>query len=66
MDMITIPLGSTRVGDSNHDGFVNVTDLLAVIGAWGSCPPPNLCPGDLTGDNVVNVTDLLLVIGNWG
>ncbi len=24
--------------DTNGDGQVNVTDLLAVIGAWGSCP----------------------------
>ncbi len=49
--------------DINGDGNVNVTDLLAVIGAWGACPG---CPADINGDDVVNVTDLLAVIGAWG
>ncbi len=57
-----------RPGDVNDDGVVNVTDLLAVIGAWGNCPHP--CPADVApfpnGDGMVNVTDLLLVISNWG
>ncbi len=50
--------------DINGDGVVNVTDLLAVIGAWGACPPP--CPPDVNNDGNVNVTDLLAVIGAWG
>ena len=33
LDRAAIPLG-----DINRDGVVNVTDLLAVIGAWGACP----------------------------
>ncbi len=67
MDLHSINLGSTRTGDLNFDGVVNVTDLLLVIGNWGSCLAPNLCAGgDANGDNVVNVTDLLLVIFNWG
>ncbi len=63
---------STCVADINQDGSVNVTDLLAVIGAWGPCANPNNCPEDIappgppTGDDVVDVSDLLLVIGNWG
>ena len=24
--------------DINHDGMTDVTDMLAIIGAWGSCP----------------------------
>jgi hypothetical protein len=61
-----------RQGDVNFDGIVNVTDLLAVIGAWGACPAPcpPRCPADVApaaaGDCTVNVTDLLMVIGNWG
>jgi hypothetical protein len=50
-------------GDIDGDGSVDVDDLLAVIGAWGSCPPP--CPADVNDDGTVDVDDLLLVIGNW-
>jgi len=49
-------------GDVNGDGMVNVTDLLAIMDAWGSCDG---CPADLNDDGLVNVTDLLIVIGNW-
>jgi hypothetical protein len=53
--------------DINNDAIVNVTDLLAVIGAWGACPPqPTICPADVNDDGLVNVTDLLAVIGSWG
>jgi alpha-tubulin suppressor-like RCC1 family protein len=56
--------------DINCDGLVNVNDLLAVINAWGNCPPPPAsCPADIAppgGDGVVNVNDLLMVINNWG
>lgn len=51
-------------GDVVPDGTVNVSDLLAVIGAWGPCPPP--CPADIDGSGTVNVSDLLAVIGAWG
>jgi hypothetical protein len=56
-------------GNTNGDNSVNVTDLLAVIGAWGACVDPNNCPADVApagGDDQVNVTDLLAVIGAWG
>lgn len=52
-------------GDVNGDGSVNVDDLLAVIAAWGNCPPTPPCPGDADGDGDVDVDDLLLVINNW-
>lgn len=66
MDVLQIALAAPRTGDITHDGVVNVSDLLAVISAWGPCPPPNLCAADLNGDGAVNVSDLLLVISNWG
>lgn len=58
-------------GDATGDGVVNVEDLLAVIGAWGSCPaPPADCDADVApypdGDGIVNIDDLLAVISNWG
>ncbi len=49
--------------DTNHDGQTNVTDLLAVINAWGPCAG---CPADINHDNQVNVSDLLAVINGWG
>jgi len=51
------------------NAIVNVEDLLAIIGAWGSCANPNDCPADIApigGDDMVNVEDLLAVIGAWG
>jgi hypothetical protein len=48
--------------DVTGDSLVNVNDLLAVIGAWGSAGGP----ADINGDNLVDVDDLLAVIGAWG
>ncbi|MCI0677097.1 MAG: hypothetical protein L0Y42_15150 [Phycisphaerales bacterium] len=48
-------------------GFVDVSDLLAVLFAWGRCAgcPPDQCASDLNGDCTVNVADLLTLIANW-
>ena len=48
--------------DIDGDGYVNVSDLLAVIDQWGSTDSP----ADISGDGIVDVTDLLEVVGNWG
>jgi hypothetical protein len=60
-------------GDVNGDAVVNVSDLLAVVSAWGACPAPplvppvpNRCLTDFNADGQVDVTDLLTVIANWG
>lgn len=50
------------------NGVVNVSDLLAVINAWGPCPqpcPPG-CAADIVQNCAVNVSDLLAVINAWG
>ena len=49
--------------DINGDGVVNITDLLALLSAWGSCAG---CPEDINGDGVVNITDLLALLSAWG
>ena len=46
-----------------QDGQVNVTDLLTLLGAWGSQPPQ---PADFSRDGTVNVTDLLALLAAWG
>jgi len=48
--------------DVTGDSIVNVDDLLAVVGYWGSSLPG----GDANDDGIVDITDLLAVIGNWG
>ena len=50
------------VGDINDDGDVGVTDLLAVIDAWGQ----QKSDADVNGDGIVNVSDVLAIVGNWG
>ncbi len=52
-------------GDVNHDGLVDVDDLIAVILSWGACANCGECPPDVNGTCVVDVDDLILVILNW-
>ena len=57
--------------DDVPDGYVNVSDLLAVIGNWGAMGdgtyrPVGDCAPMPNGDCTVNVSDLLAVIGDWG
>ena len=51
------------LADTNCSGSVNVTDLLALLAAWGSNPGH---PADINDDGAVNVTDLLTLLGAWG
>ena len=54
-------------GDVDCDGIVGITDFLAVLGAWGRCPPdPEPCPADIDGDGEVGIQDFLIVLGVWG
>ena len=51
------------IGDLNEDGLVNVTDLLMLLGAWGTDGPG----ADLAESfDIVNVSDLLVLLGAWG
>jgi len=52
--------------DRDGNGVVDFQDLLAVLSAWGQCPPPDLCPEDADGDGIIGFLDLLLVLSNWG
>ena len=51
--------------DFNADGRVDIDDLLAILGDWGSCPK-EACPCDLNRDETVDVNDLLRVVSAWG
>ncbi len=48
--------------DFDSSGDVGVTDLLSMLGRWGSCT----CPQDLNRDGVVGIVDLLDLLASWG
>ena len=57
--------------DVDMDGSVAVSDVLAIIGAWGDCGDGTYRPtGDIApmpnGDCCVTVADVLAVVGSWG
>ena len=49
--------------DFTGDGFVNVPDLIFLLGEWGDNPDS---PADFNGDGLVRVPDLLILLGAWG
>lgn len=49
-------------GDLDEDGTVGISDLLALLSAWGAA----CVPADLDRDGTVDIFDLLTLIANWG
>jgi hypothetical protein len=58
---ITPQLGDCTWADLNDDGRINVTDLLAVLAAWGTDAPL----ADFNLDGEVDVNDLLFLLSVW-
>ena len=54
------------VADLDGNGAVNTSDLLALLGAWGPCPPDEFCHADFDYNSEVNTSDLLTLLGAWG
>jgi hypothetical protein len=56
-----------RTGDVNDDNAVDITDLLALIGAYNQVSPAAgyLPVADFNGDNTNDITDLLSLIANY-
>ncbi len=52
-------------GDLDGDGFVGITDLNIVLGAWNQNVPPGDPLADPSGDGFVGLEDLNEVLGNW-
>lgn len=48
--------------DVDGDGSVGVTDILAIIAAWGSDDEA----ADVNDDGIVDVADILAIVGDWG
>ncbi|MHC4416671.1 MAG: hypothetical protein ACYS0G_15475 [Planctomycetota bacterium] len=49
--------------DLDGNGSVGITDLLALLAAWGTDPGG---PPDFDGDGFVGISDLLMLLANWG
>jgi hypothetical protein len=57
---------NTIQGDLDGDGFVGITDLNIVLGAWNqTVTSGDLLSGDPSGDGFVGIEDLNAVLGNW-
>ena len=59
--ILLTPIGSAP-GDIDNNCFVNVNDLLLLIGEWGQTGSV----ADINLDGNVNVTDLLALLASWG
>lgn len=59
--MFTIE-SDAMAGDANGDGFVDVNDLLLVVGQFGCASG---CSADVDGDGAVTAADILVVLANW-
>ena len=58
-----VPDNCECMGDVDHNGAVNVDDLLEILIAWGDPTPGD---ADLTGDGIVDSQDLVMVLQGWG
>jgi Spherulation-specific family 4/PEP-CTERM motif len=53
-------------GDLDGDGFVGITDLNLILGAWNqTVTAGDTLAGDPSGDGFVGIEDLNVVLGNW-
>jgi hypothetical protein len=51
-------------GDFDSNNTVSGSDLGALLGSWGPCPPGAV--GDMDSNGVVNGADLGALLGAWG
>ncbi len=63
---LTARLSGAVFGDLDGDGAVGFGDLLALVSAWGPCPPPPVdCPADFDQSGEVGFSDLLTMLASW-
>ncbi len=64
----SVPAATIYPGDIDHDGNVDVVDLLTLADSWGKVrgQPGYDLTCDLDADGSVDVVDLLMLAENWG
>jgi|GEM_PF-2723061 choice-of-anchor B domain-containing protein len=66
LDPCSLPVASCST-DVDGNGYVGVSDILAVIDNWGVCGDGTFRPdGDVDGSCCVDVSDLLSIVAVWG
>ncbi len=61
---VTVGGGATAcVGDLDGSGSIDIVDMLALLGLWGTDPNG---PPDFNGDGDVGIDDFLMLLGAWG
>ena len=59
---VTVDMGAYEFQGTSCD----LSNIPALLAAWGSCPDCGTCPADFDGDCSVGILDLLILLGNWG
>jgi len=62
---LLVPIGACPA-DIDGSGEVDFDDLLAVSGAYGTCPVGQICFADVDADCDVDFNDTLQVLTEWG
>ena len=57
-----LPCAVPCPADADASGVVDVSDILYIVGAWGSSDES----ADVNGDGIVSVSDILEVVSSWG
>jgi mannan endo-1,4-beta-mannosidase len=64
-ELAVTPWRNTMPGDLDGDGFVGISDLNIVLGAWNETVNADNLFADPSGDGYIGIEDLNLVLGNW-
>jgi hypothetical protein len=54
--------GTTKPGDLNSDGSVNISDLSILLSNWNTAS----ATADINQDGTVNILDLSILLSNYG
>jgi hypothetical protein len=60
--VFTVTAPTTKVGDLNSDGVVNITDLSILLSSWNTTNST----ADINKDGTVNILDLSILLSNYG